>query len=73
MTLNELIDLLGGDAAVARICRVGPTAISNWRARGAPAQRAVQLAKAAQRKGHPLCLDDLPAMTRGRRGKQAAR
>jgi hypothetical protein len=68
MTLNELIDLLGGDAAVARICRIGPSAVSNWRLRGVPAARCIQLARAAERKGVAICLKDLPPVSRGRQG-----
>jgi hypothetical protein len=63
MTLDALIDLLGGDAAVARICGCGQPAVSNWRKRGLPPRRMIQLARAAERKGVPLCLKDFPVMS----------
>lgn len=31
---ETVIELLGGDAAVATMCGVGVTAVSNWRVRG---------------------------------------
>lgn len=32
-TVGEIIDALGGTAAVATLCGVGETAVSNWRSR----------------------------------------
>jgi hypothetical protein len=34
LTLEQLIERLGGTAAVARACGVGTSAVSNWVARG---------------------------------------
>lgn len=36
MSANDIIDLLGGTSAVARLCEVSPQAISQWRASGIP-------------------------------------
>lgn len=35
MTLDALISALGGNLKVAAECNVGPSAVSNWLARGA--------------------------------------
>lgn len=64
MTLDALIELLGGDAAVARLCRCQQSAVSNWRRRGLPPRRAIQLLRAAERKGVAVCLKDIPLLSR---------
>jgi Putative antitoxin of bacterial toxin-antitoxin system, YdaS/YdaT len=64
MTLNELVDLLGGDVVVAALCRCSQSAVSNWRQRGVPPRRAIQLALLAERQGIEVCLHDLPRLTR---------
>jgi DNA-binding transcriptional regulator YdaS (Cro superfamily) len=33
-TVNEVIDALGGNAALASLTGVGPSAVTNWRERG---------------------------------------
>ena len=40
---NEIIDRLGGTAAVARICDVTPQAVSYWRKHGIPKSRMMYL------------------------------
>ena len=45
-TDSEIIDELGGTGAVAAICGVGPSAVSNWREDGIPAARRWQIAQA---------------------------
>ncbi len=44
LTDSEIIDRLGGTAEVARICRIKPPSVSEWRARGIPAARRQFLA-----------------------------
>lgn len=36
---NELIDALGGTAAVAKLCEVNSQAVSQWRRKGIPKAR----------------------------------
>jgi len=40
---SELIDALGGTAAVARLCCVSPQAVSKWRNSGIPPARLMYL------------------------------
>lgn len=44
-TLNdsELIDRLGGTAVVARMLRIKPPSVHEWRSSGIPKQRLIQL------------------------------
>ena len=39
MNANIIIDSLGGTAEVARLCRVKPPAVSQWREKGIPEYR----------------------------------
>ncbi|HHA2620870.1 TPA: hypothetical protein ACOECG_004410 [Stenotrophomonas maltophilia] len=39
LTASEIIDRLGGTAEVARICRIKPPSVSEWRASGIPPAR----------------------------------
>ncbi|GAB3755074.1 hypothetical protein GCM10028795_27230 [Lysobacter olei] len=39
MNDSEIIDRLGGTVQVARLCRVRPPSVSEWRTRGIPAAR----------------------------------
>lgn len=43
MTDSQLIDSLGGTAAVARMCGVKMPAVSRWRATGIPHLRLIQI------------------------------
>ena len=38
-TASELIDALGGTAATAKLCRVKPPSVSQWRKQGIPGAR----------------------------------
>ena len=40
---NEIIDALGGSAAVARLCEVAPAAVSQWKTNGIPRARMMYL------------------------------
>jgi hypothetical protein len=40
-SLDELLQALGGETAVADMLGVGPSAVSNWKARGLPKARWV--------------------------------
>lgn len=53
-TLDNILDLLGGDAAVALSLGCGQPAISNWKSRGVPKGRWVDLVMlGAERKIEP--------------------
>jgi DNA-binding transcriptional regulator YdaS (Cro superfamily) len=39
LTDSAIIDLLGGTNAVARMCKVASTAVTQWRKNGIPAER----------------------------------
>ena len=39
LTDGAIIDLLGGTNAVARMCKVASTAVTQWRKNGIPAER----------------------------------
>lgn len=43
MDSNQIIDALGGTAAVARICKVKAPSVSQWRSSGIPAARLMYL------------------------------
>lgn len=59
--LDKIIDDLGGEAAVAVACECGPSAISNWKKRGIPRARWVDLVTMAKRLGKKLTLEDVAA------------
>ncbi|MFY3552910.1 hypothetical protein [Achromobacter insolitus] len=40
---SEIIDALGGTAAVARLCKVKDPSVSDWRKTGIPAARRMYL------------------------------
>lgn len=40
---SEIIDALGGTAAVARLCKVKPPSVSDWRKEGIPSARRMYL------------------------------
>ncbi len=57
MTVNEIIDALGGTTATAHIFSVLPSAVSNWRKFNAfPARLHYRLSKEAKERG--LIIDD---------------
>ncbi len=46
-----MIDELGGTGAVAELCDVGASAVSQWRTDGIPPARRIQLAEELRRLG----------------------
>lgn len=50
-TLDEILDALGGESAVAGMLGCGPSSISNWKARGLPKARWVDLVILARELG----------------------
>jgi hypothetical protein len=55
MNVDETIDAFGGSSAVARICGIVPSAVSNWRAVGAiPPKWYLPLLEAARWHGVEL-------------------
>lgn len=40
---SEIIDALGGTVAVARLCKVKPPSVSDWRKEGIPSARRMYL------------------------------
>ena len=46
---SDLIDRLGGTSAVAKRLRVAPASVSEWRAKGIPPGRRVELAADIER------------------------
>lgn len=49
MNDSDLIDRLGGTGMLARRLRVAPASVSEWRAKGIPAGRRIELAAAIER------------------------
>ena len=45
---SEIIDRLGGTAAVARMCNVRPASVSEWRKRGVPVTRCLAIESASE-------------------------
>jgi len=54
LTDSAIIDLLGGTAKVARMCKVDPAAVSNWRIRGIPADKYMLLGARIEEASHGL-------------------
>jgi len=54
LTDSAIIDLLGGTAKVARMCKVDPAAVSNWRIRGIPAAKYMFLGARIETESHGL-------------------
>lgn len=54
MDPNDLIDSLGGTAAVARLVGVTPQAVSQWRANGIPRAWVKYLELVSERKLAPM-------------------
>ena len=54
LTDSAIIDLLGGTAKVARMCRVDCAAVSNWRIRGIPADKFMLLGARIETESHGL-------------------
>jgi DNA-binding transcriptional regulator YdaS (Cro superfamily) len=54
LTDSAIIDLLGGTAKVARMCKVDNAAVSNWRVRGIPADRFMFLGARIEQESNGL-------------------
>ena len=54
LTDSAIIDILGGTAKVARMCKVDPAAVSNWRIRGIPADKYMLLGARIETQSHGL-------------------
>jgi len=54
LTDSAIIDLLGGTAKVAKMCKVDPAAVSNWRIRGIPADKFMFLGARIEKESHGL-------------------
>jgi DNA-binding transcriptional regulator YdaS (Cro superfamily) len=51
---TAIIDLLGGTAKVAKMCKVDNAAVSNWRVRGIPADKYMFLGARIEKESHGL-------------------
>ena len=54
LTDSAIIDLLGGTARVARMCKCDLAAVSNWRVRGIPAAKYMFLGARIEEASHGL-------------------
>ena len=54
LTDSAIIDLLGGTAKVAKMCRIDNAAVSNWRIRGIPADKYMFLGARIEEVSHGL-------------------
>jgi DNA-binding transcriptional regulator YdaS (Cro superfamily) len=54
LTDSAIIDLLGGTAKVARMCKIDNAAVSNWRVRGIPANKYMLLGARIEKESHGL-------------------
>ena len=54
LTDSAIIDLLGGTAKVAKMCKVDNAAVSNWRVRGIPADRFMFLGARIEQESNGL-------------------
>jgi DNA-binding transcriptional regulator YdaS (Cro superfamily) len=52
MNTNEIIDLLGGTFAVAKMCQISPPSVSQWRNNGLPGDKLVLLAAELEKKSN---------------------
>lgn len=55
--MEQLIDDLGGNTALAKALNLTPNAVSNWRTRGIPWKLRPQIARMANEKAVPLPSD----------------
>lgn len=61
MSLETILDALGGDTSVARELGCGVSAISNWKTRGIPPGRKFDLLALAERKIVRLTIAEIEA------------
>jgi DNA-binding transcriptional regulator YdaS (Cro superfamily) len=52
MNTTEIIQTLGGTFAVAKLCRVTPSSVSQWRNNGLPSDKLVLLAAELEKKSN---------------------
>jgi hypothetical protein len=43
LTNSQIVDLLGGTTAVAKLCKVSPPAVAQWKTKGIPYDKMVFL------------------------------
>lgn len=62
-TLDKILDALGGESAVAKSLAVFPSSVSNWKQRGVPKGRWVDLVMLGARQDidPPITLDEVRA------------
>ncbi len=60
-SLDEILDALGGESAVATMLGCGPSSVSNWKSRGLPKGRWVDLVTLGRERGvrPPISLDEV--------------
>ena len=60
-SLDEILDVLGGESAVAGQLGCGPSSVSNWKTRGLPKGRWVDLVTLGRERGvrPPISLDEV--------------
>jgi hypothetical protein len=66
VTLDQIIEALGGQAAVAEALGCGVSTISNWKARGLPPGRHTDLLLLAKKRLVPLTLEHILALPSSR-------
>jgi DNA-binding transcriptional regulator YdaS (Cro superfamily) len=74
-SLDEILNVLGGESAVANLLRCGPPSVSNWKARGLPKGRWVDLVMLGAEKGirPPITLDEVRQASRAIEDARAKR
>jgi DNA-binding transcriptional regulator YdaS (Cro superfamily) len=60
-SLDEILDVLGGESAVATMLGCGPSSVSNWKSRGLPKGRWVDLVTLGAERGvrPPITLSEV--------------
>lgn len=58
-SLDDILHQLGGERPVAEFIGCGQPAISNWKSRGVPRGRWIDLIDMAQSLGVPLSIDEI--------------
>lgn len=54
LTDNQIIELLGGTNKVARLCKVKPPAVTQWRSKGIPYDKLVLMGAMLEKESHGL-------------------
>lgn len=54
LTEPQIIDLLGGTTTVAKLCKVSPPAVAQWKTKGIPYDKLVFLGAELEKKSHGL-------------------